>query len=73
MTKILSIFILMLFPVLVLSQEVKLFDLFEDELGVGPETRYKAFVGFCPEAYFLEFDHFYPHDDNTLFLQHLNN
>ena len=72
----------MLFPVLVLSQEVKpnaaifIEDLegwFENELGVGPETRYKAFVGFCPEAYFLEFDHFYPHDDNTLLLQHLNN
>ncbi len=51
----------------------KLFDLLEDELGVGPETRYKAFVGFCPEGYFLEFDHFYPHDDNTLLLQQLNN
>jgi catechol 2,3-dioxygenase-like lactoylglutathione lyase family enzyme len=55
------------------ARENKLFDLFEDELGEGPETRYKAFVGFCPEGYFLEFDHFYPHDDNTLLLQHLNN
>jgi len=55
------------------ARENKLFDLFEDELGVGPETRYKAFVGFCPEGYFLEFDHFYPHDDNTLLLHHLNN
>jgi len=55
------------------ARENKLFDLFEDELGVGPETRYKAFVGFCPEGYFLEFDHFYPHDDNTLLLQYLNN
>ncbi len=55
------------------ARDNKLFDLFEDELGVGPETRYKAFVGFCPEGYFLEFDHFYPHDDNTLLLQHLNN
>jgi hypothetical protein len=42
-------------------------------LGEGPETRYRAFVGFCPEGYFLEFDRFYPHDDNTLLLQHLNN
>lgn len=49
------------------------FDLLEEELGVGPETRYKAFVGFCPEAYYLEFDHFYPHDDNTLLLKYLNN
>jgi len=55
------------------ARDNKLFDLFEDELGVGPETRYKAFVGFCPEGYFLEFDHFYLHDDNTLLLQHLNN
>jgi len=55
------------------ARDNKLFDLFEDELGVGPETRYRAFVGFCPEGYFLEFDHFYPHDDNTLLLQHLNN
>lgn len=55
------------------ARDNKLFDLYEDELGVGPETRYKAFVGFCPEGYFLEFDHFYPHDDNPLLLQHLNN
>ncbi len=54
-------------------KENKLFDLLDEELGVGPDTRYKAFVGFCPEGYFLEFDHFYPHDDNTLLLQHLNN
>jgi len=57
----------------VYARDNRLFDLFEDELGVGPETRYKAFVGFCPEGYFLEFDHFYPHDDNTVLLQHLNN
>lgn len=55
------------------ARENRLLDLYEDELGVGPETRYKAFVGFCPEGYFLEFDHFYPHDDNTLLLQYLNN
>jgi len=55
------------------ARERKPFELLEDELGVEPETRYKAFVGFCPEAYFLEFDHFYSHDDNTLLLQHLNN
>jgi len=54
-------------------KENKLFDLFEDELGEGPDTRYKAFVGFCPEGYYLEFDHFYPHEDNTLLLHQLNN
>ncbi len=55
------------------ARKNKPFELLEDELGVGPETRYKAFVGFCPEGYYLEFDHFYPHDDNTLLLQQLNN
>lgn len=54
-------------------REHESFDLLEDEFGEGPETRYKAFVGFCPEGYFLEFDHFYPHGDNTLLLQQLNN
>jgi len=54
------------------ARDNRLFDLYEDELGVGPETRYNAFVGFCPEGYFLEFDHFYPHDDNTVLIQHLN-
>jgi len=54
------------------AKKNKPFDLFEDELGVGPETRYKAFVGFCPEGYYLEFDHFYPHNDNILLLDQLN-
>jgi catechol 2,3-dioxygenase-like lactoylglutathione lyase family enzyme len=53
-------------------RENKLFKLYEDELGTGPENRYKAFVGFCPEGYYLEFDHFYPHDDNISLLQYLN-
>jgi catechol 2,3-dioxygenase-like lactoylglutathione lyase family enzyme len=51
----------------------KVFDLYEDELGSGPEDKYKAFVGFCPEDYYLEFDHFYPHEDNTLLLNYLKN
>jgi len=54
-------------------KENKPFRLLENELGVGPETRYKAFVGLGPEGYFLEFDHFYSHDDNTLLLHQLNN
>jgi catechol 2,3-dioxygenase-like lactoylglutathione lyase family enzyme len=54
------------------ARENKLFDLYEDQLGTGPENKYKAFVGFCPEGYYLEFDHFYPHDDNTLLLQYLD-
>jgi catechol 2,3-dioxygenase-like lactoylglutathione lyase family enzyme len=49
----------------------KPFDLLDDELGIGSETRYKAFVGICPENYYLEFDQFYPHDDNKLLLKYL--
>jgi len=49
-----------------------LFDLYEENLGVDAEARYKSFVGFCPEGYFLEFDSFYPHDDNKTLLNYLN-
>jgi catechol 2,3-dioxygenase-like lactoylglutathione lyase family enzyme len=49
------------------------FELYEEELGIGPLTRYKAFVGFCPEGYYLEFDRFYPHEDNHTLLNYLNN
>ena len=55
------------------AKEKKLFALYEEELGIGPEMRYKAFVGFCPEDYYLEFDRFFPHDDNSLLLNYLNN
>jgi hypothetical protein len=54
-------------------KENKVMELYEDELGTGPEGRYKAFVGFCPEDYYLEFDHFYPHVDNTLLMNYLKN
>lgn len=53
------------------AKEKELFTLYEEELGVDPEMRYKAFVGFCPEDYYLEFDRFFPHDDNTLLLNYL--
>lgn len=43
----------------------KPFELRSEELGMGPEGRYKAFVGFDPEGYFLEFDKFFEHPDNT--------
>jgi len=51
----------------------KLFKFYEEDLGVDSEMRYKAFVGFCPENYYLEFDRFFPHPDNTLLLSYLNN
>jgi len=34
----------------------------------GPEGKYRAFVGYGPEGYFLEFDRFYKHDDNDRLL-----
>lgn len=52
-------------------KENKPFELKKSELGVDSETRYKAFVGFCPEDYYLEFDAFYPHEDNAVLLKYL--
>ena len=54
------------------AQKNRLFNFHEEELGIGPEMRYKAFVGFCPEEYYLEFDRFFPHDDNTVIMKYLN-
>ncbi len=54
------------------TMENNLFALDENELGADPEGRYKAFVGFCPEGYYLEFDQFYPHEDNDLLITYLN-
>ena len=51
----------------------KLMELREDEPSIGPETRYKAFVGYGPEKYYLEFDAFFPHADNTLLMEYLEN
>jgi catechol 2,3-dioxygenase-like lactoylglutathione lyase family enzyme len=47
-----------------------LFTLRADSIGSGPEGKYRAFVGYDPEGYFLEFDTFYPHKDNTLLLKY---
>jgi len=48
------------------------FELRSTELGTGPETRYKAFVGYDPEGYFMEFDKFYPHEDNKVLINYLD-
>lgn len=40
------------------------FELREGAFENGPGGRYKAFVGFDPEGYFLEFDKFFDHPDN---------
>ncbi len=47
-------------------------ELRDTTLNIGPETRYKSFVGYGPETYYWEFDAFFPHGDNTLLLQYLD-
>ena len=45
------------------------FPLRQDSLEVGPENKYKGFVGYDPAGYFLEFDQFFPHPDNDRLLE----
>ena len=52
--------------------ESKLFELREREVSTGPENKYRAFVGYDPEGYFMEFDTFYPHEDNNLLMKYLS-
>jgi len=47
------------------SVEHQPFELRSEMLEVDSQNRYKAFVGYDPEGYFMEFDAFYPHEDNT--------
>ena len=47
------------------------FELRSDEIGEGPGKRYRAFVGYGPEGYFLEFDKFYEHSDNVKLMEYL--
>ena len=49
----------------------KLFELRSEKVETGPETKYKAFVGYDPEGYYLEFDRFYTHQDNELLMSYL--
>jgi len=51
----------------------QLIELRDQALNIGPETRYKSFVGYGPEKYYWEFDAFFPHDDNGLLLKYLDN
>lgn len=53
------------------AKKNKVFELRSNELEVGPEMKYKAFVGFDPEGYYLEFDKFYPHEDNLRLMKFL--
>jgi catechol 2,3-dioxygenase-like lactoylglutathione lyase family enzyme len=49
----------------------KPFELRRQEMGVGPEGKYRAFVGYDPEKYFMEFDKFYEHKDNLKLMKFL--
>jgi catechol 2,3-dioxygenase-like lactoylglutathione lyase family enzyme len=47
------------------------FSLREDSVGTGPEAKFRAFVGYDPEGYYLEFDAFREHAANTLLMKYL--
>ena len=51
----------------------KSFELRSEKVEEGPEGKYRAFVGYGPEGYFLEFDRFYNHVDNDRLLEILDN
>lgn len=48
------------------------FELRETEIHVDSEGRFRAFVGYDPEGYYLEFDSFLPHELNVRLLESLN-
>lgn len=43
-----------------------------EKLSTETGRKYTAFVGYGPENYYLEFDYFHPHNDNTKLLEYLN-
>lgn len=53
------------------ASENKSFELRSSEIGIGPENKYRAFVGFDPEGYYMEFDTFYEHPDNEKLMKYL--
>ncbi len=52
-------------------KENSLFTLREDSVSTGPESKYRAFVGYDPEGYYVEFDTFYKHADNAVLMKYL--
>ncbi|MGB4973125.1 MAG: VOC family protein, partial [Cyclobacteriaceae bacterium] len=54
------------------TSENKSFELRSKEIGIGPENKYRAFVGFDPEGYYMEFDTFYEHPDNEKLMKSLS-
>lgn len=49
----------------------KYLPLHAQHLQVGLESKYRSFVGYDPEGYFLEFSSFQPHEANERLLQYL--
>jgi predicted enzyme related to lactoylglutathione lyase len=49
----------------------EVFKLRSDSIGTGPEAKYREFVGYDPEGYYIEFDRFYPHEDNIQLMKYL--
>lgn len=47
------------------------FELRSAQVETGPEEKYRAFVGYDPEGYFLEFDLFQAHADNSRLMEYL--
>jgi catechol 2,3-dioxygenase-like lactoylglutathione lyase family enzyme len=52
-------------------QENALLTLREGTVSTGPESTYRAFVGYDPEGYYFEFDNFQEHADNALLMKYL--
>ena len=50
----------------------KPFEIRSKEMEVGDEGKYKAFIGYDPENYYLEFDAFYKHKLNDELIKELN-
>ena len=53
-------------------QQHNTFELRSTEIYVGPESKYREFVGYDPEGYFMEFDRFLEHKDNAKLMEYLN-
>lgn len=47
------------------------FELRSEKLEIGDENKYRAFVGYDPEGYFMEFDKFYEHSMNEKLMAYL--
>lgn len=53
------------------AKKNKIFELRSGEINTGPESKYRAFVGYDPEGYYMEFDIFYDHIDNERLMGYL--